>query len=93
MSNHLIKEVQVRTTCVYCKKDLSDKTGWESKFSGDHHYKVLICDCGKESWVEVEWGGSGHDEWDGEPSWLEEGAKEAASTDSIEEKVVEQKPV
>ena len=33
------------------------------------HYKKFKCSCGKENVVKVDFLGSGHDEWDGKPSW------------------------
>ena len=56
--------------CMYCGKSL-DKKSWKSHFNAHKHYKINSCEsCGKESRVDVEYGGSGHEEWTGETSFL-----------------------
>ena len=51
--------------CVYCNAEL-DLEKWASHWDDlqpeNHHYKCVVCDCGKKSWVKVKFDGSGHDE-------------------------------
>lgn len=56
--------------CMYCSGGL-DRKEWKSRFIGHKHYKVNSCKgCGKEARVDVEYEGSGHEEWDGEIDFL-----------------------
>ncbi|MBW2992352.1 hypothetical protein KY345_04005 [Candidatus Woesearchaeota archaeon] len=55
--------------CMYCGKKLDRKT-WKSHFNAHKHYKVNNCSCGKETRVDVEYEGSGHEEWGGETEFL-----------------------
>ncbi|MBI2135666.1 hypothetical protein HYU06_01185 [Candidatus Woesearchaeota archaeon] len=67
---HLLQEEHLRVKCMYCKEDLANREDWRSEFAGDEHYKTVTCNCGKESWIRVGFSGSGHDFWDGSPSWI-----------------------
>lgn len=50
----------LKQVCIYCT-EISDTT-WGSEFTGEHHYKVFVCDhCHAKNFVEVEFHGSGHD--------------------------------
>lgn len=63
--HHAAKENDQRFICIYCKKSLL-KDKWESKFSGEIHYKTAKCECGKEARIKVDFHGSGHDSWEKE---------------------------
>ncbi len=67
---HLMQEEHLRVKCMYCKEDLLQREDWRSEFAGDEHYKSVTCNCGKDSWIRVGFSGSGHDFWDGSPSWI-----------------------
>jgi ribosomal protein L31 len=55
---------------MYCSNRLDIKR-WKSDFSNHKHYKINKCEsCGKESRVDVDYHGSGHEEWTGETSFL-----------------------
>jgi len=55
---------------MYCGCRL-DMKGWRSHFHAHKHYKTNSCDCcGKESRIDVDYGGSGHEEWSGEVAFL-----------------------
>jgi hypothetical protein len=45
--------------CGYCTKDLQEE--WESNWDKEHHYKIIVCECGKKNWLKVSFHGSGHD--------------------------------
>ncbi|MBW3003589.1 hypothetical protein KY328_03310 [Candidatus Woesearchaeota archaeon] len=66
---HLVKSEQIKDVCPYCGKDLEDVSGWRSEFHLEMHYKKIKCSCGKENLVKVDFHGSGHDDWDGKPTW------------------------
>ena len=56
--------------CMYCGERL-DRDRWKSHFNAHKHYKINSCvRCGKESRVDVNYEGSGHEEWTGETSFL-----------------------
>lgn len=44
--------------CSRCGKEL---IGWGSEWDAAHHYKTLVCTCGKKNWVKLDFIGSGHD--------------------------------
>jgi hypothetical protein len=50
--------------CIYCSKILEEQK-WSSRWDQDrhdiHHYKSIVCECGKHNWVKVDFDGSGHD--------------------------------
>lgn len=68
MKDHLVSEIVQRKQCIYCGTDLADRE-WRSEFARDLHYKSIVCDCGKDVRIQVEFHGSGHDSWDGTNSW------------------------
>ena len=50
--------------CQYCRKDLDKSkldSEWDPREHEIHHYKHILCDCGKKNWVKVDFSGSGHD--------------------------------
>lgn len=56
--------------CMYCSNQL-DRKKWKSHFNAHKHYKVNKCDnCGKESRVDLDYDGSGHEDWSGEIAFL-----------------------
>lgn len=61
MTHHLITERKGKLRCIYCGK-LHDMDNWKSEFTMHRHYKVIMCECGKQSRIKVK-DGSGHDEW------------------------------
>ena len=69
---HLFKSENIREQCPYCGRDLKDKSGWKSDFHSELHYKKIVCKCGKENFVKVDFHGSGHDDWCSSPSSDEE---------------------
>lgn len=55
---------------MYCSNQL-DRKRWISHFNVHKHYKVNKCEkCRKESRVDVDYDGSGHEEWSGETAFL-----------------------
>lgn len=79
MDFHNLKEDNLRNVC-YCGHHLTDKE-WCSEFPEDKHYKSICCDeCGRKVFVNVDFLGSGHDNWDGTLSWTHK-----AKCDSREE--------
>ena len=62
MSMHLLKENDIKEMCPYCKEP-TDAIEWISEFSGEKHYKVGDCKCGKELRMQVDFIGSGNDLW------------------------------
>jgi ribosomal protein L31 len=55
---------------MYCSNQL-DRSKWKSEFHDHKHYKTNRCEsCGKESRFDVDYHGSGHEEWTGETSFL-----------------------
>lgn len=59
---HLIKEV---FRCIYCHQSC-EKIEWFSEFWLEHHYKVFVCEhCSHRNHVDVDFLGSGHDDWGG----------------------------
>lgn len=57
--------------CEYNCGNQLDRKKWKSTFNAHKHYKENKCDsCGKTTRVEVEYGGSGHEEWNGETEFL-----------------------
>ncbi len=50
--------------CRRCGKELEEDkwiSEWDNKDDLNHHYKSLVCECGKKSWVKLDFCGSGHD--------------------------------
>ncbi len=47
-----------KLVCPCCGKEFSSLN---SEWDSGHHYKSLICSCGKKRWVKVDFHGSGHD--------------------------------
>ena len=47
--------------CFYCEDGLSKDSCHSRWEGGQHHYKILKCDCGKDNWFKVDFTGSGHD--------------------------------
>jgi len=74
IAEHLIEEIDTKKRCVYCN-GLLEKNPWNSEFEGELHYKTTNCKCGKENRIRVDFGGSGHDSWDGIFKWLKEANK------------------
>ncbi len=50
--------------CRRCGNEL-EKEGWVSEWDSlnhtEGHYKSIRCECGKKSWLKVDFSGSGHD--------------------------------
>lgn len=63
--SHHVKSDQLKEICPYCGKSLNKANDWRSEFHIDMHYKKLVCSCGKENIVKVDFLGSGHDDWSG----------------------------
>jgi hypothetical protein len=62
-AHHLLKSCDLEFICPYCKTEL-EENHWSSEFSVSKHYKCTKCNqCGKEICVEVDFHGSGHDNW------------------------------
>jgi len=60
---HAIRELQ-NCRCLYCHKELDKNklhSEWDSLEHDTHHYKHIMCDCGKKNWVKVSFDCSGHD--------------------------------
>ena len=62
--HHMIRKVEKEGQCIYCNETL-DAQKWESEFAPRNHYKCVICKCGKENCVKVDFVGTGHDNWSG----------------------------
>ena len=63
--HNVVNDSDQRFNCIYCGKNLVDSK-WKSDFCEDKHYKLTICECGKEARMKVEFFGSGHDNWEKE---------------------------
>lgn len=61
---HLIRNIEHDGICIYCGEPL-DSEKWSSVFAQVNHYKCVLCKCGKENCVKVDFIGSGHDSWSG----------------------------
>lgn len=61
MKHHLLRNFDVHE-CMYCSHDLSG-LHWLSHFEIEHHYKSVICVCGRRNMIKVRFYGSGHDTW------------------------------
>jgi len=79
---HLFKTENTKDQCPYCGKEFDKKAEWDSEFHLEMHYKSIKCECGKDNFIKVEFHGSGHDTWDGKPSWK----RKDKSFDSIVQK-------
>lgn len=79
---HLIRTVERNGSCIYCNEQL-DSEKWSSVFAQIHHYKCVLCKCGKENCVKVDFAGTGHDSWSG----LERKIAGNSSISIIEKKV------
>ncbi len=64
MNIHLIREIRRDGSCIYCNEKLQAEN-WSSVFAQIQHYKCVLCKCGKENCVKVDFGGTGHDSWSG----------------------------
>jgi hypothetical protein len=64
MPHHLVSEEGQKTFCIYCKRDVPI-SGWTSEWHSETHYKNVVCKCGKELHIKVNFEGSGHDSWNG----------------------------
>lgn len=50
--------------CTYCCRELDNFkwiSQWDEQNHQAHHYKSIICECGKKNWIKVDFQGSGHD--------------------------------
>ena len=63
IDHHLIKRIEKEGNCIYCSEKLPDT--WESSFASQSHYKCVVCTCGKNNCVRVNFQGTGHDTWSG----------------------------
>ncbi len=61
MITQVIKSLNI-DKCIYCGREIK-KEQWKSEHIGQIHYKTAKCSCGKELRVEVDFIGSGHDNW------------------------------
>ena len=63
--HHLVREDDFFDFCPYCKKEIMPNHvhKWHSEFSGEKHYKSMICGCGKHLRIKVDFHGSGQDSW------------------------------
>lgn len=93
MRDHLIKQEECKQCCLYCNKNLSGNK-WNSEWDGGNHYKITKCSCGKKVRVEVDFIGSGHDDWNEHANWVfDKGGKlknENKKKDEFAEKVEEE---
>ena len=64
IDHHLVREIDRDGNCIYCSEKI-DRSEWRSEFSSRKHYKCVTCSCGKSNCVEVEFIGTGHDNWSG----------------------------
>jgi len=51
--------------CNRCGEKLNDKrwdSEWDPCHPEVHHYKSILCDCGKKNWLRMNFLGSGHDQ-------------------------------
>ncbi|MFC1801788.1 hypothetical protein ACFLZB_04975 [Nanoarchaeota archaeon] len=69
MKDHILKENENKWNCLYCHKCLGPNK-WTSEWSGELHYKVTQCNCGKKHRVKVDFFGSGHDDWEKQVNWI-----------------------
>ena len=92
MTHHLMNERELRTFCIYCKSEVP-LDGWKSDWHSETHYKTTKCTCGKDLHIKVDFGGSGHDSWNGKKftSKISKNAKEENIEDRI--KTIEQPKV
>lgn len=55
---------EVSLVCTRCNDPL-DKEKWFSEWDpnhpDNHHYKSIVCECGKKNWIRMDFHGSGHD--------------------------------
>ncbi len=61
---HLIRNIERDGSCIYCSEKLEPEK-WGSVFAQVQHYKCVLCRCGRENCVRVDFIGSGHDSWSG----------------------------
>lgn len=64
MNVHLIRNIERDGSCIYCSERLPSEK-WDSFFAQVQHYKCVLCKCGKDNCVRVDFIGSGHDSWSG----------------------------
>ena len=65
MPHHLVSEGHQKTFCIYCKTEVPLEK-WKSEWEFEGHYKKLKCPgCGKDIHIKMDFGGSGHDCWNG----------------------------
>ncbi len=79
---HLIRNIERDGSCIYCNEKLPPEK-WGSVFAQVQHYKCVLCRCGKENCVKMDFIGSGHDSWSG----LEERIAKSASVKVIKKDV------
>lgn len=61
--HHLVRRAEKGGSCIYCSRQLED--AWISEFFAAAHYKCVLCTCGKQNCVKVDYIGTGHDAWSG----------------------------
>lgn len=83
MNPHIIRRIERDGSCIYCNEKL-DSGKWKSVFSQIQHYKCVLCSCGRENNVKVDFIGTGHDAWSG----LEEKVAQNSSIKVIEKNVM-----
>jgi len=84
-SKHLIKEINQREECPYCKNDLKENE-WKSLFDLQKHYKETPCGkCGEKILIRMHFDGSGHDCWDQNGEFCKLVGKPSVKT--LEEKI------
>jgi len=66
--HHNITEKKVKHQCIYCGRSIEEER-WASQHMYKIHYKTIMCSCGKETRMPVNFHGSGHDNWDNK-GWI-----------------------
>jgi len=64
--------------CNRCGEKLNDKrwdSEWDPCHPEVHHYKSILCDCGKKNWLRMNFLGSGHDRIQEDPNPIESSVK------------------
>lgn len=67
--HHLVTEKDCRIQCFYCGNNLSSEK-WSSDFDFHRHYKTVMCSCGNEHRMRVDFDGNGIDDWNGKDHLL-----------------------
>jgi len=62
VKEHLVREMHLKETCIYCGHDLRDKK-WTALHHREKLYMTHKCTCGRHMVVRLPFLGSGHDSW------------------------------